>query len=90
MLKAHHLIPVELTFNVRHQSNNNWGYVNFLQMENLLLIPQFGIDEDEQALIQFKQFFPEYASKGQIESIDASVLIKDGGVLNCASWNILV
>jgi agmatine deiminase len=90
VLKAHHLRPVELNFNVLSQSNDNWGYLNFLQMENLLLIPQFGIDEDEQALIQFKQFFPEYAAKGQIESIDATVLIKDGGVLNCASWNILV
>jgi hypothetical protein len=39
--------------------------------------------------MQFKQIFPEYADKGQIESIDASVLIKDGGVLNCASWNIM-
>jgi agmatine deiminase len=89
VLKMHHLKPVELNFNVQYQSNKNWGYLNFLQMENLLLIPQFGIDEDEQALEQFKQYYPDYAAKSQIESIDASVLIKDGGVLNCASWNIL-
>ena len=89
VLKMHHLKPVELNFNVRYQSNKNWGYLNFLQMEKLLLIPYFGIDEDEQALMQFKQIFPEYADKGQIESIDASVLINDGGVLNCASWNIM-
>jgi hypothetical protein len=54
------------------------------------IAPQFGIDEDEQALAQFNQIFPDYAAKGQIESIDASsALIKDAGVLNCASWSIL-
>jgi agmatine/peptidylarginine deiminase len=36
VLKMHHLKPVELNFNVRYQSNKNWGYLNFLQMEKLL------------------------------------------------------
>jgi hypothetical protein len=51
---------------------------------------EIGINEAEQALAQFKQYYPDYAAKGQIESINATALIKNGGVLNCASWNILV
>jgi agmatine/peptidylarginine deiminase len=57
-------------------------------MKNLIVFPQFGIDSDQPALEKFKTEFPEYASKGQIETIDASAIIKDGGVLNCISWAI--
>jgi len=88
ILKSHYLEAVPLEFKVKIQSNRNWGYLNFLQMQELLLVPQFGIDEDPQALDQIRKLFPEYAAKGQIDTIDASILIKEGGVLNCASWNI--
>jgi agmatine deiminase len=88
VLTKHKLTPEELSFNVRAQSSKNWGYINFLQMKDLLLIPKFGVDEDEQALEQFKAFFPEHAENGKIEQIDASEIIKGGGVLNCISWNI--
>ena len=57
-------------------------------MQDLILFPQFGIDEDEQALAQIKEAFPEYSSKGHIETINCSEIIKQGGVLNCISWNV--
>ena len=57
-------------------------------MENLLLVPQFGIKEDEQALDQISKAYPEYAAKRQIETLDSNAIIKHGGVLNCVSWNI--
>jgi agmatine/peptidylarginine deiminase len=88
ILKSHCLEAVPLEFSVKNESNHNWGYLNFLQMKDLLLVPQFGIEEDHQALDQIMKLFPEYASKGQVATIEANVLIKDGGVLNCASWNI--
>ena len=88
ILKSHHLEAVPLQFKVNNESRYNWGYLNFLQIKDLLLVPQFGIDEDLQALDQIRKLFPEYAAKGQIDTIDARVLIKEGGVLNCASWNI--
>lgn len=88
VLMKHNLTPEELKFNVRAQSSKNWGYINFLQMKDFLLIPKFGVDEDEQALKQFKAFFPEHTENGKIEQIDASEIIKGGGVLNCISWNI--
>lgn len=90
ILKKHKLNPVELNFSVPTQSNKNWGYINYLQMNDLLLIPQFGIDEDDQALEQIGKVFPEYKAKDQIVTIDASAIIKHGGVLNCISWNIKI
>jgi len=88
VLKMNNLTPIEFIFNVPKQSNKNWGYLNFLQMEKLILFPQFGIDEDAQALEQIKHAFPEYAEKGQIETIDCTEIIRQGGVLNCISWNV--
>ena len=88
VLNANKLTPVEFEFDVKVQSIKNWGYLNFLQMKNLMVFPLFGIDEDQPALEKLKTEFPEYASKGQIETIDASAIIKDGGVLNCISWAI--
>lgn len=81
---------IELNFDVNDPEHNiNWGYINFLQTKNVILLPQFGIDEDEQAFEQFKEIFPEYAKKNGIEKIDASRIIEGGGVLNCMTWNIL-
>jgi agmatine/peptidylarginine deiminase len=86
----HNLDFMELDFNVSSPNEKlSWGYINYLQMKDLLLIPRFGIEEDQQALNKISQVFPEYAVKGQIEPIDASVIIKYGGVLNCISWNIV-
>lgn len=89
VLKSQHLEAVPLQFEVKRESRHNWGYLNFLQMKDLLLVPQFGIEEDNQALEQIMKLFPEFATKGKVDTIDSNVLIKDGGVLNCASWNII-
>lgn len=88
VLRKNRLIPISFEFNVSKQSKYNWGYVNYLQMENLILFPQFGIEEDIQALNQIKKVFPEYDKKGQIEKIDCSGIIGEGGAMNCVSWNI--
>ncbi len=61
-------------------------YINYLQMENFILLPTFGKKEDEEAYRQFQQLFP-----GQtIETIDSTDVSRDGGVLNCITWNIKV
>ena len=90
VLKEHHLEAIPLDFDVPVQSRHNWGYLNFLQLENLLLLPQFGIAEDQQALQQISALFPEAARKDQVHTIDAQELIRDGGALNCISWNIRI
>jgi agmatine deiminase len=58
-------------------------------MKDLILVPKFGISEDQQAFHQISSVFPEYAAKEQIGTIDISAIIKYGGGLNCGSWNVL-
>ena len=75
---------IELNFNVKTPNESlNWGYINFLQTKNVIIIPQFGIEEDGQAFEQFTKIFPDYAKENRIERINAERIIEDGGVLNC-------
>jgi len=67
---------------------NNWAYMNFLQTKDLILVPHLGIDEDEQALKQIQECFPDYAKNDLIKQIDVSEIIGEGGALNCISWTI--
>lgn len=89
-LKQNKLNIEMIKFHVPKEDNLNWCYVNFLQMEDLLLLPKLGIEEDSQALEQIKGFFPEYAKRGRIFQIDVTPIIKGGGALNCISWNIKI
>lgn len=90
VLKAHKLTPVYIDFNVKYQSNKNWAYVNFLQTRDILIVPAFGIDEDDQALKRFEELIPSFFPGSKLASLDANPIIRDGGALNCISWNILV
>lgn len=49
-----------LEFKVKKHNKNNWAYLNFLQTKDLLLVPQLGTEEDEQALKQLLKFYPNY------------------------------
>jgi len=89
-LSSHNLNYIELDYNISAPNEElNWGYINYLQMKDLLLIPKFGIEEDQIAINQISKVFPVYAANEQIEAIDSSIIIKYGGALNCISWNIL-
>jgi len=89
-LEKSELEITELEFNVDKPNEDiNWGYINYLQTKNVILIPQFGIDEDKQAFEQFEKIFPEYAKDNRIEKINTSRIIKGSGVINCMTWNIL-
>lgn len=75
---------VELNYKTSKPSTYNWAYVNYIQVQNLILLPALGIDEDEQALEQFCKIFPNQ----QIEQVDVSEIVPLGGALNCISWQI--
>ena len=62
----------------------NWAYINFLQVGNNIILPKFGINEDEQAK-RFGQIAFPYC---RIRQIDCNVIAKDGGALHCITWNI--
>lgn len=59
-------------------------YINYLQLENIIVLPAFNIDNDKKALEIFKEIFKEY----KILQLDCTEIAKDGGVLNCISWQL--
>lgn len=86
-LDKHGLSWEKMEFNVENEDENNWGYLNFLQTQNIILFPIFGIDEDNLAFEQMKKYYPEY-SDGRILKINMGEIIENGGALNCISWTI--
>lgn len=86
-LKNEGFQPIEVPYNPYDNDDYDAAdgvYLNFLQMKEFILLPTFEKAEDEVTVRTFENLFPEYL----IETIDASVIAKDGGVLNCISWNI--
>ncbi len=62
----------------------NGDYINYLQMKNTVIIPTFGIKEDDLAVRQLETIFA-----GQtIATIESNEIAYDGGILNCITWNI--
>ncbi len=61
-------------------------YINFLNIGNAILVPQFEIEQDEKALQVFKHVFSD---KKRIIPYPSSWIAKYGGVLNCLSWNVI-
>lgn len=57
-------------------------YVNYLEVNNLIVLPVFGRDEDKQAIDVIKEAFPDKI----IETIDYTDVAQEGGLLNCTTW----
>jgi agmatine/peptidylarginine deiminase len=70
--------------------DKNWTYINFLQTDSLLLIPQFCLPEDQQALEALTRLFPANEATSHIAFIDASSLLQVSGAPNCISWTIKI
>jgi len=86
-LKNQGLKTIEIPYNPYDNSDYDMAdglYINYLQMENFILLPTFEKNQDERAYRQFEQLFPGQA----IETIDSREISVDGGVLNCITWNI--
>jgi len=53
-------------------------------MHRSIVIPTFNREEDEKTVKIFEEVF-----KGQIiRTLDSNEIAKEGGVLNCITWNI--
>ncbi len=74
---------------VNKMTHFNWAYINFLQTNDLILIPTFGLDEDTKAIEQIAIYYKSYADNGRISSVKSNSITNLGGALNCISWNIL-
>jgi agmatine deiminase len=76
-----------LPYRASSARRNGWydargNYANFLLTENRAYVPRYGIPEDESARRVFEGLFP-----GRVSCIDAGVISKYGGSLNCITWN---
>ncbi len=83
ILERHFDVAI-LKYNVKPKHKRSWSYINFLQVGNLVLVPQLGIPEDEQALEQISVVMPNC----EVVGIPALEAVRRGGALNCISWNI--
>ena len=81
-----HFEIIPLKYEVKRHHARSWAYINFLQIGKLVLVPQLGLEEDEQALEQIGNALPGCKVVG-IPSLEA---VRRGGALNCISWNIKV
>ncbi len=66
------------------EDGNSWGYINFLQTSDLIVLPSLNEINDK----SIENFFLENFKGFKIEFLDATRIIKEGGVLNCFTWNI--
>lgn len=80
---------VRIPYNVydnKDKDQANGDYINYLQMDNLVIVPTFGLKEDDEVVRQFEDLF----AGQKIETVDSNEIANDGGVLNCITWNIRV
>lgn len=59
-------------------------YINYLEMKKGIILPAYNIKEDEAVFKLFTELFPQQS----INMVISTDLAKNGGVLNCISWNI--
>ena len=79
-----HFEVIPLYYKTKKTHARSWAYINFLQVGKLILVPQLGLEEDEQAQEQIGNAMPDCEVVG-IPSLEA---VRRGGALNCISWNI--
>jgi len=75
-------VPFFLPKDPKHPHSAIGIYVNYLEVNNLIVLPVFGRDEDKQAVDVLRQTFPDRV----IETIDYNDVAQEGGLLNCTTW----
>ncbi|RAX54730.1 hypothetical protein CCY99_02930 [Helicobacter sp. 16-1353] len=83
--KAFNLIPLPMPKAVYYKKARlPAGYINFLFINNAILLPIFNDKNDEIAINTFKNLFPHR----EIIPIDSRILLRQGGSIHCLSMNI--
>lgn len=80
-----HFKVEEFFYYTPRHSQYSWAYINFLQIGSTIFVPGLGIDEDLLAVEKIQATYPNC----KVIKIDGCQdLVRDGGALNCISWNI--
>jgi agmatine deiminase len=88
ILKSSRLNWIEIPYNPYQNKtllNAKGIYINYLQMKDVVFIPTFNMKEDNETIRLFEQLFKEK----EIIPVDSREIAKEGGILNCITWNIL-
>ena len=80
-----HFEVVELHYDIEKPHKWNWAYINFLLADRKLFLPRLNTPEDEQACAQIGTAFG--IPREHIELVDITGVMRNGGGLNCISWN---
>ena len=80
-----HFEVKELQYDTPRCSKYSWAYLNFLQVAGRIFVPGLGISEDRLAVQQIQRFYPEHKVMLVPDCLE---LVRDGGALNCVTWNI--
>jgi agmatine deiminase len=60
-------------------------YLNYLDLGDKLFVPTYGLKSDQPALVQLEKTF---GSTKQIIPVPSDEIAREGGVLNCISWEV--
>ena len=87
VLETYNLTYIDVPFltdikDSKHPESAIGIYVNYLEVNDLIVVPMFGREEDAQAIEIIKKVFPNK----KIETIDYNDVAKEGGLLNCTTW----
>lgn len=80
-----HFDIVELHYGA--YTDRSWAYINFLHVGQHILIPMIGDKLGELAFKQIADAFPQCECHPVFHCEN---IIREGGALNCSTWNILV
>lgn len=78
---------ITIPYNVYNNKSNNQAngvYINYLQMEGIVMIPTFNMKGDELAIKQLETIF----GGKSIALLESNDIADEGGILNCITWNI--
>ena len=88
VIEKHNLKYINMPFFMPKDSKHPLSavgiYVNYLEVDNLIVLPVFGREEDKQAINTIQKAFPNRI----IETIDYNDIAFEGGLLNCTTWVI--
>lgn len=83
IIEKYNLKYIDVPFFTTDNRNSAIGiYVNYLEVNDLIVVPVFGRDEDKQAVDVIQKAFPDKV----IETINYNEVAIEGGLLNCTTW----
>jgi agmatine deiminase len=59
-------------------------FINYLRVQQVIVVPTFGIKQDDRAVCRMEQLFPD----ATIVPLRCEDLARKGGVLNCCTWSL--